>query len=86
MAKEDALFFATTAGDHYTQNRIAIALAKRYKMLDDKGNETNLWDSLEVVEVNGKYFLDIKKGYKKLDGTEFSEEDTILMTNRIRAT
>ena len=28
----------------------------------------------------------IKKGYKKLDGTEFSEEDTILMTNRIRAT
>ena len=55
-------------------------------MLDDKEHETNLWDSLEVVEVNGKYFLDIKKGYTKLDGTEFSEEDTILMTNRIRAT
>jgi len=80
------LFFATTAGDHYTQNRIAIALAKRYKMLDDKENETNLWDSLKVVEVNGKYFLDIKEGYRKLDGTEFSDEDTILMTNRIRAT
>ena len=86
LAKEDALFFATTAGDHYTQNRIAIALAKRYKMLDNKGNETNLWDSLKVVEVNGKYFLDIKEGYRKLDGTEFSDEDTILMTNRIRAT
>ena len=55
-------------------------------MLDDKENETNLWDSLKVVEVNGKYFLDIKEGYTKLDGTKFSDEDTILMTNRIRAT
>lgn len=85
LAKEDALFFTTTAGDHYTQNRIAIALAKRYKMLDSKGNETNLWDALEVDSNRDIHQLKVKQGYKKLDGTEFSKDDIILLTNRIRA-
>ena len=78
-------------GEHWMQNRTAIALALHYKMLDNNGNETNLWDALEV-----KYFqgltnegrmqygdkdvglgatLHIKEGYKKPDGTEFTEDD-----------
>ena len=55
-------------------------------MLDDKENEVNLWDALEVKSVGDTYNLVIKEGYKKLDGTEFSKDDIILMTNRIRAT
>ena len=55
-------------------------------MLDDKDNEVNLWDALKVKSEGNIHKLVIKEGYKKLDGTEFSKDDIILMTNRIRAT
>ena len=35
--KEDTLWFTTSAGDHYTQMRTALALAMRYKLQDKNG-------------------------------------------------
>lgn len=84
LAKEDALFFATSAGDHYTQNRVAIALAKRYKMLDNNGKEISLWDALEVKSEGDIHRLVIKEGYTKLDGSQFSKDDILKMSNQIR--
>lgn len=47
--KEDSLWFTTSAGDHYTQMRTAIALAKRLKLTDSDGKTPiSLFDALEV--------------------------------------
>lgn len=87
----DTLYFMNNVGEHWMQNRTGIALAMHYKMLDNNGKETNLWDALEIkyyqgVDERGKMIygkenkglgakLFIKEGYKKADGTEFTEED-----------
>ena len=86
---ENALFFTTQAGDHYTQHRIAIALAKRMPMLLD-GRQTNLWEALEVVPLergNKKLGakLQLKQGATKMDGSEFTNNDIIRFSNKIRA-
>lgn len=89
LINENALFFTTQAGDHYTQNRVAIALAKRMPMLDN-GKASNLWDVLEVVPLDKDKpelgaELKVKKGATKTDGTEFNTDDIIAFSNKIRA-
>lgn len=66
-------------GERWLQNRTALALAVKYKMKTDKGEECNLWDALEVKytdETNktGAY-LAIKDGYTKPDGSKFTSRD-----------
>ena len=79
---ESTLYFMNDCGEHWMQNRTAIAVAVHYKMLDNNGNETNLWDSLEVRYRNedGTYGeidhglgakLFIKDGYTKPNGDKF---------------
>lgn len=46
--KEDTLWFTTSAGDHYTQMRTALALAMRLKLQDKDGKPISLYDALEV--------------------------------------
>lgn len=89
LINENALFFTTQAGDHWTQHRIAIALAKRIPMIYN-GEKTNLWEVLEVVPIdkaNPKLgaTLEIKKGATKVNGDEFGRKDIILLSNKIRA-
>lgn len=86
---ENAIFFTTQAGDHWTQNRIAIALADRVKLKDANGNDISLWKALEVVPLDGKNKklgakLQIKKGVTKADGSEFSQDDIIKFSNKVR--
>lgn len=86
---ENTLFFTTQAGDHWTQNRIAIALADRFKLKDANGNSISLWNALEVVPIDGKNKsmgarLQLKKGVTKEDGTEFNTHDIIAFTKKVR--
>ena len=44
--KEDTLWFTTSAGDHYTQMRTALALAMRYKLQDKNGKPISLYSRI----------------------------------------
>lgn len=86
---ENAIFFTTQAGDHWTQNRIAIALADRLKLKDSSGKDISLWNALEAVPIDGKNKsmgarLQIKKGVTKADGSEFGQDDILAFSNRVR--
>lgn len=85
---ENALFITTQAGDHATQHIIAIALALRKPMMYN-GKQTNLWEVLEVEYLdpsnpNLGARLVIKKGATKTDGKEFTSEDIIKFSNKVR--
>lgn len=86
---ENAIFFTTQAGDHWTQNRIAIALADRFKLKDSNGKDISLWNALEVVPIDGKNKsmgakLQLKKGVTKADGSQFTQDDILAFSNRVR--
>ena len=75
-------YFLSNAGEHWMQNRTSLALASNYKMKTPNGKIVNLWDAMEVVykDPNNKKLgatLQIKQGYTKEDGTEFTKEDAI---------
>lgn len=71
--KEDTLWFTTSAGDHYTQMRTALALAMRYKLQDKNGKPISLYDALEVQYLDKDHpeygaNLVIKEGVTDQDG------------------
>ena len=80
-------YICQDAGDHWLYNRSAIAIALRHK-LKYKGGEISLWDALEVVDVDpnnpelGKKLV-LKEGVTNLDGSAFTQEDIIKITDRI---
>lgn len=88
LISENTLFFTTQAGDHWTQHRIAIAMAKNYYLLDN-GKKTNLWDALHTsfLDSNKKLgaTLVLGDGVTKEDGSKFTKEDIIVFSNKIRA-
>lgn len=90
MANTSALFFMNNCGEHWMQNRTALALAVNYKMKDNHGKDTNLWEALEVkyIDANNKALgaeLTIKDGYTKADGTAFTKEDIKRFTKKSAA-
>ena len=90
LFNSNALWFTTSAGDHFVQHRAAIALALRYKLKDKNGNPVDLWDALEVVPINKDKpklgaKLQIKQGITKMDGSEFTRADIIKFSNQNRA-
>lgn len=71
--KEDTLWFTTSAGDHFTQMRTALALSMRYKLKDKNGNPISLYDALEVKYLDDAHpeygaNLIIKEGVTDQDG------------------
>lgn len=70
LANEGAIYFLNTCGEHWMQNRTALALALNTKVRDANGNltDTNLWDAMEVAYIDpanrdkGAY-LRLKEGY-----------------------
>lgn len=75
-------FFLNNAGEHWMQTRTSLALADAYKMKSPTGQIVSLWDAMEVVykDPRNKKLgaeLQLKKGYTKADGTEFSLDETI---------
>ena len=90
MFEMDTLFFMNNCGEHWLQNRTALGLAYSYKMKDDKGNETNLWDALTVEYLDKQHpeygaKLVIKEGYTKPDGSEFGDDDIYEFTRKAAA-
>ena len=90
MFGSSALFVLNNAGEHWMQNRTSLALANRYKMKDPNGKTVSLWDAMEVVytDPNNKKLgatLEVKEGYTKEDGTEFTQEDIIAFSRKSAA-
>ena len=82
-----AFYMINNAGEHWMQNRTSLALADRFKMKSPDGKIVSLWDAMEVVYIdeNNKKLgakLQVKKGYTKEDGTEFTKEDAYAFGRR----
>lgn len=87
--KEDTLWFTTSAGDHYTQMRTALALAMRLKLQDKDGKPINLYDALEVKYLDAAHpeygaKLELKEGVTDQDGKEVDEKYFNSITKKIR--
>lgn len=90
MGNSSALFFMNNAGEHWMQHRTSLALADRYKMKAPDGKIVSLWDAMEVVYIdpNNKALgakLQVKQGYTKEDGTEFTKDDIIRFSRKTTA-
>lgn len=90
MGNSSALFFMNNAGEHWMQHRTSLALADRYKMKSPDGKIVSLWDAMEVVYIdpdNKKLGakLQVKPGYTKEDGTEFTKDDIIKFSRKTTA-
>lgn len=90
MGNTSALFFMNNAGEHWMQHRTSLALADRYKMRAPNGKIVSLWDAMEVVYIdpNNKKLgakLQLKEGYTKEDGSEFTQDDIIKFSRRTAA-
>lgn len=90
MFGTSTLFFINNAGEHWMQNRTSLALADAYKMKAPNGKIVSLWDAMEVVPIdkNNKKLgakLQLKQGYKKADGSDFTQDDIIKFSRRSAA-
>lgn len=90
MGNTSALFFINNAGEHWMQHRTSLALADAYKMKAPDGKLVSLWDAMEVVYIdpNNKALggkLQVKQGYTKEDGTEFTKDDIIRFSRKTAA-
>lgn len=90
MFGTSALFLMNNAGEHWMQNRTSLALADAYKMKSPDGKIVSLWDAMEVVYIdpNNKALgakLQLKQGYTKEDGTEFTKDDIIKFSRKAAA-
>jgi len=66
-----------------------LAMLSKIKMKDSSGKEVDLIDAMEVVPFKGTDLkfggkLVVKKGYTKLDGSEFTNKDRDEIYNRIK--
>lgn len=87
MFSKSSLFFMSNAGEHYMQTRTSLALSETYKMKTPNGKIVSLWEAMEVVPIDpnnpeGASRLQIKNGYTKEDGTEFTKEDLIKFSRK----
>lgn len=90
MFKSSSLFFMNNAGEHWMQNRTSLALADAYKMKAPNGKIVSLWDAMEVVPIdkNNKKLgakLQVKEGYTKADGSQFTKDDIIKFSRKSAA-
>ena len=90
MFGTSALFFMNNAGEHWMQTRTSLALANAYKMKAPNGKEVSLWEAMEVVPIDSSNKklgakLQVKKGYTKADGSEFTKEDIIKFSRKSAA-
>lgn len=89
LFKENTLWFTTSAGDHYTQMRTALALAHSWKVSDSKGNIVPLFEALEVKYLDDSHpeygaKLVIPEGYLDSNGNPITEEYFIKFTKVVR--
>lgn len=87
MFSMSSLHFMSTSGEHWLHTRVVLAMMERFKMKTPQGKTVSLYDALEPVYIDPKNKslgarLQIKPGYKKLDGTEFTNSDLNDIVNR----
>lgn len=80
LFNSSALFFPSKAGEHWMAFRTSLSLADTYKMKSPDGNIVSLWDAMEVVYIDPSNKslgakLQVKQGYTKEDGSEFTKDD-----------
>lgn len=90
MFGTSALFVMNNAGEHWMQNRTSLALASAYKMKSPDGKIVNLWDAMEVVYTDPNDHkkgakLQVKEGYTKEDGSQFTQDDIIAFSRKSAA-
>lgn len=90
MGNSSALFLMNNAGEHWMQHRTSIALADAYKMKSPDGKIVSLWDAMEVVYIDPKNKslgakIQLKEGYTKEDGSEFTKDDIIKFSRKTAA-
>lgn len=90
MFNTSGLFFINNAGEHWMQNRTALAVANAYKMKGPDGKVTSLWNAMEVVYIdkhNKKLGarLQVRPGFTKEDGTVFNSNDIFRLTRKTAA-
>lgn len=90
LLNEGALFALQNSGEHWMQGRTSLALANTIKMKSPDGKIVSLWDAMEVVYIdpNNKKLgasLQVKEGYTKEDGTEFTNDDIKRFTRKSAA-
>lgn len=75
MFGKNLAFIGQEAGDHWLYNRVAIAMVKHIKV-KYKGEETTLWDVLEIKEHPGTQIkkMYIPEGVVDLQGNGFDEK------------
>lgn len=86
----NSLYFMSKAGEHWMQTRTSLALAEKYIMVSPEGKKVSLWDAMEIVPIdkNNKSLgatLQVKEGYTKENGTEFTKEDIRLFSRKSAA-
>lgn len=81
LFNSSALFFTNSAGEHWIQTRMALALADTIKLKDKNGKEINLWDAYEVKGNS----LKLKDGITKLDGSSWTRADEVNFEGRVLA-
>lgn len=84
-------FLLQECGDWYLYNRNALAIADNYMLLDANGNEISYWDALQEVPIDPENpeagnKLVLKEGVTKLDGSEFTSRDRLMIEEEIRDT
>ena len=89
LFKENTLWFTTSAGDHYTQMRTALALAHSWKVSDSEGNIVPLFEALKVEYLDDSHpeygaKLVLPEGYLDSNGNPITEEYFIKFTKVVR--
>lgn len=89
FAKEDTLWFTTSAGDHYTQMRTALALSMRLKLKDKDNKPISLFDALEVKYLDDRHpeygaNLVFKDGVTDQDGNPVGNKYINNVSKKIR--
>lgn len=90
MLNLKTLFFMNNAGEHWLATRTSLAMANRYKMKDSTGKIVDLWDAVEPVYIDpmNKALgakLQVKEGYTKEDGTDFTKADLFAFRKKVDA-
>ena len=89
LFKENTLWFTTSAGDHYTQMRTALALAHSWKVSDSEGNIVPLFEALKVEYLDDSHpeygaKLVLPEEYLDSNGNPITEEYFIKFTKVVR--
>ena len=80
-------FFLSGAGEFWAAMKNSLAMADNYRLLNSKGENVSLWESVETkyIDANNPSLgakLIVKEGTTKLDGTSFTQEDLSIFTQK----